>query len=491
MKDLRRISWLAILFLVVLRIAIGWQLLYEGMWKYSTLSGPNPWTAEGYLKNAQGPFRDHFREMTGDPDDLNWLDYEKMSAKWYDWRNRFQDHYELNSAQLAILNVLVDGDAHADTAAAEQPPFPPVVAPLAKLPESVNLDKYTDVVVFEKGLLKALAPVTPREESEINGMVDVVEVEVVVDGKKTRKYHTSLSTEENVVEADASEAAFYKAFNTIVRYSRQLVGGQLNELSRASRKEDSGIDSKNFAAAASKVSSTLREGLPYRHQLAASLLGNPENTGVIYERVDGKGPVNYLMGTIRRPEQNESRNSIVYGKIHEYKELLKEYETALTQASIDYQYEHATMLGRKLAILRSDLVGPIRAMEAELKENALKLLTPEQRTKGGLPPADTPLFRADMMAMWGLLILGPLLIIGLFTRLSAFLAALMVFSFYLVLPPWPGVPPAPGPEHSLIVNKNLIEVLALLAIAAIPSGKWFGVDAFVSKLLFGKSSKSD
>lgn len=59
----------------------------------------------------------------------------------------------------------------------------------------------------------------------------------------------------------------------------------------------------------------------------------------------------------------------------------------------------------------------------------------------------------------------------------------MVFSFYLAMPPWPGVVEFQsfGPDHSYIVDKNLIEVLALLALAAMPSGKWFGVDAIFTR----------
>jgi len=71
-NDLKRVSILGVLFLVILRISIGWQFLYEGLWKYNTLRSNTPWTAEGYLKTAQGPFRDMFRAMTGDPDDLAW-----------------------------------------------------------------------------------------------------------------------------------------------------------------------------------------------------------------------------------------------------------------------------------------------------------------------------------------------------------------------------------------------------------------------------------
>ena len=53
--------------------------------------------------------------------------------------------------------------------------------------------------------------------------------------------------------------------------------------------------------------------------------------------------------------------------------------------------------------------------------------------------------------------------------------------------PFPGIPDPPGTtEHSLIVNKNLIEVLALLAIAFMPTGQWFGVDRWFQKLFYGQ-----
>ena len=57
MIDIRRYSLAAVILLVVLRVGIGWQLLYEGMWKINTLSTQTPWTSDGYLKSAQGPFR--------------------------------------------------------------------------------------------------------------------------------------------------------------------------------------------------------------------------------------------------------------------------------------------------------------------------------------------------------------------------------------------------------------------------------------------------
>ncbi len=488
MKDLKRISGLAILLIIVLRISIGWQLLYEGMWKYDQMDGPNPWTSEGYLKNAQGPFRDHFRNMTGDPDDLNWLDYAKMSKKWYSWRDTFASHYKLNDEQKKILNIMLDGDAEKDSAPAENPPQITFSRTLAALPESVDLSRYKSTVVYDAKSKKLTVkqPVLPSEETRIKAMVDVV-----VTGNDeipyAKKKAADAPEDAPIVPADETEAAFFRTFDALVKYSRAPVERQLGDLAALSKKKDSGVNAENFNYASSRISSTVKKALPYRQRLAASLQGDPERTGVIGE-LNERGSFNIEMGTVTRQEESAEKHNIKFGKIKEYKELLAEYEAALTQASMSYQHDHATMLAKKVAIMRADLTGPIKAMESELMDNAMKILTDEQLKLGAPAPADTPLHRADMAAMWGLLILGSLLIVGFFTRFSAVMAAAMVLSFYLVIPPWPGVPPAPGPEHSLYINKNMIEIIALLCIAALPTGTWFGIDAFFSSIFFKKKT---
>ncbi|MGH7201043.1 MAG: hypothetical protein ACREJB_10595, partial [Planctomycetaceae bacterium] len=64
----------------------------------------------------------------------------------------------------------------------------------------------------------------------------------------------------------------------------------------------------------------------------------------------------------------------------------------------------------------------------------------------------------------------------LLSRPAAVGGAVLLLSFYLVMPPWPGVPDAGGTEHAFLINKNLIECVALLALAAMPTGTWFGLD---------------
>ena len=107
--DSKKCYCFAIALIVALRLSIGWQLLYEGLWKFNTLGTPTPWSAEGYLKNAQGPLRNTFRNMTGDPNDLDWLDKAKVAAKWDDWVNRFASHYQMDDKQQGELSKLLNG----------------------------------------------------------------------------------------------------------------------------------------------------------------------------------------------------------------------------------------------------------------------------------------------------------------------------------------------------------------------------------------------
>jgi uncharacterized membrane protein YphA (DoxX/SURF4 family) len=114
------------------------------------------------------------------------------------------------------------------------------------------------------------------------------------------------------------------------------------------------------------------------------------------------------------------------------------------------------------------------------------LLTAAQLARGAVPPERTQLWQVDMLTIAGLVGLGALLIVGLGTRLAAVAGAVMLVMFYLPAPPWPGVylpPEASGPEHSFIINKNLIEAVALIGIAMLPTGSWFGLDGVLRALV--------
>ena len=93
--------------------------------------------------------------------------------------------------------------------------------------------------------------------------------------------------------------------------------------------------------------------------------------------------------------------------------------------------------------------------------------------------------RIEQMAFvmtYGFLAIGACLMLGLFTRLSALAGAAFMLFVVLCQPSYPGVYPTDPPQlgHALLVNKDFIEMIALLVIASTSLGRWTGVDFFLS-----------
>lgn len=392
MGDERRVSRVAVVLVVLLRLGIGWQLLYEGLWKFHSLNTPKPWTAEGYLKNAQGPFRETFRNLTGDPDELGWLDYDRVLARWNDWYNRFTSfHSDLSDRQKVDLYNFLYGPQE-------------FAAKLDQLPKGVT--------VSDKGNIKfAAVKYDPKGKR------------LVVDGK----LHLLPDEREGLL---------------------------------ALVKDDDSSAAKQFQRAVQEVFQRSLK-LSQSEKLAVLLKADPARVG--------------LLSTTKGGEVVERR----MGEIENYKELLKRYNAGLARAKTAFQWDHLNTQWTEIQKKRQELVGPVKKLDEELRRYAEELLTTEQLGRGPVPEALTPVDKINRQTMWGLTILGVLLIAGLFTPVAAIGGAVMVFFFYLAVPPWPGVPEVPGPEHSFIINKNLIEVMALLAIAALPTGRWFGMDALL------------
>lgn len=434
-NDLKQVSIVAVILMVVLRLSIGWQFLYEGLWKYHALSSATPWSAEGYLKSAQGPMRNYFRSMAGDADDLSWLDLSQMTHRWASWRSRFTNHYQLDESQQEELARLID------------PPTGPISVSLSILPPTVDPAKFPidvtkkPVISYDQQKKKLIAPgvLLPQEVVTLKKMVKVLDLGESVYAQADENGEPRRDAN-GLVAADPEELGFFKAVTVLEKRANAL---------------------------------------SYSQRLTALLAADPDRVGVIWKATPRP---ELSMGTVHDGDNESDANNVRYGEIQVYKDLIQEYETALAQAKVDFQFEHVERIGKKLAAKKTEVVGPVKALDSQLREAARQLLKSEQLARGGVPPENTPGYRASQQAMWGLLILGVLLLVGFCTRFAAIAGAVMLMSFYLVVPPWPGVIQPPGPEHSFIVNKNLIEALALVAIAALPTGSWFGIDGLIRSL---------
>lgn len=87
----------------------------------------------------------------------------------------------------------------------------------------------------------------------------------------------------------------------------------------------------------------------------------------------------------------------------------------------------------------------------------------------------------DLAVTLGLAAIGLCLILGFCTRLAALGGACFMFNVVLSQFPWPTVYPYPSDMigHSMVCNKDSIEMLLLILLAALPSGRWAGLDWFI------------
>jgi uncharacterized membrane protein YphA (DoxX/SURF4 family) len=395
-RDSWRLSGIAVAFLVLLRMAIGWQFLYEGLWKLNTFSSAKPWTSAGYLRSARGPLRNAYRGMTGDPDDLHWLDYDVVAAGFDAYRNHFVTHNpDLSEDQQKQLDTMLEGPSEF----------------------SVRLDHLPAGLKFEGNLKKVISFDPSAKRLSVDGKMHLLPKERFDLEKQARAL-------KGVSKADVDK--FLKALNQVFKLSSHL---------------------------------------SYKERLAVLLKIDPERVGLVYRDDKTKEVV-------------EERK----GKITEYKELLSRYNDELPRARQTFELKHLDSQWDEIQKLRADLVTPVRALDSDFHLDARKLLTVEQLARGPVPEPWNAQQRIDHLTIWALIGLGCLLLAGLFSRGAALAGAALLLSFYLAVPPWPGVEDleSAGPEHSFLINKNLIEVIALLAIASMPTGRWLGLDQLFS-----------
>ena len=135
-----------------------------------------------------------------------------------------------------------------------------------------------------------------------------------------------------------------------------------------------------------------------------------------------------------------------------------------------------------------------------LYEGLVKFYTPDWTAKGyllGSVGPFAPLFRGmaksasmlnviDMLNVWGLVLIGLSLFIGLFSKAGKISGMVLMLFYYLAYPPFASLGINPHVDGSYwIVNKNLIEMAALFVLYLFPTSHITGIDRFV----FRKSVK--
>jgi len=106
-------------------------------------------------------------------------------------------------------------------------------------------------------------------------------------------------------------------------------------------------------------------------------------------------------------------------------------------------------------------------------------------------PEPKKIVELDKLAMWTITIVGACLMFGFLTPLACIIGAGFLLMTYLTHPPFPWYTLPPGTEgNPLFINKNIIEMLALLVIAVHPTGRWLGLDALWTLCFFDRRKKA-
>ena len=87
----------------------------------------------------------------------------------------------------------------------------------------------------------------------------------------------------------------------------------------------------------------------------------------------------------------------------------------------------------------------------------------------------------DVANVWGLIIIGAALMLGLFSRAALIAGIVLLGLYYLSHPPFIGAQfAAPGEGNFLFVDKTLIEIAAMFVLLVVPGSQAIGLDRFLS-----------
>jgi uncharacterized membrane protein YphA (DoxX/SURF4 family) len=407
-------------FLVMLRLAIGWHFLFEGVEKWTT---PN-WSSEAYLREASGPLAPYFREMAGDQvkDLVTVVKDEdgkaqlppRLAAEWDADFDRFVHHYQLTEEQQKLAQTK-----------------------------------------FEQAKQRMIVWLTVARQA------------ITVASKVPPPIDKNMTVAERVQQY---EDLLAKA-TRIEEYDVPLYGQQAWAKVREAKTE------------ANRLRNGLKKEVEAQTKEMMATLAQILRPAPLFDGVDGNKVVD---GPLKDRMQLEWRGYLIWFEDHHQLD-------ADQRAAARERYKTAKEEALKFIASGKRSVADVREKARAMMASLDGVLTGAQLD----PPPPVPVTRpplsswsrlhwSDAIVTYGLLAVGILLIAGLLTRTACLAGAVFLLSFFLAMPPLPGLPESPRAEgHYLYINKNIIEMLALLSLATTRSGRWAGIDGLLHLLAPG------
>jgi uncharacterized membrane protein YphA (DoxX/SURF4 family) len=476
---MHRISFLTIVFLVLLRLAIGWHSLFEGVAKYQSAS----WSSEPYLRESVGPLAPRFRNLAGDPlaerltpkpapggdaeikKTLSDRMPPALAKEWNAWFKAYLKTYGLPTDSKEKVEDKLQGEAKA------------LFADARKIDDELDATR------------KTLA--------EVNAAIEKLKLETAANKAEGEKL-----AEERAATVGGLKGSDLKVKEEYFDARKAGVSAKKSELEGKLKEQD------KKKKALEEKQEQLREQLRNRYKdtaeaerrvaqrLLAEVRLEREEDQAVRWMLTGKdevshaspyGPPSVRVMTV--PERIAAYDA-KFDQAHTLED--RDLRAASDSIARDEIRKKIKELKEDANRMRAGLKGELDARTKGMEASVLAVLDPEQYFSKPMPArVPVPLLErnllgwVDFLVPLALVVLGGCLLLGFFTRTACVLGALLLLSFYVAMPPLPWVEILRSEGHYLIINKNVVEILALLTLATTASGRWVGIDGML-RFLWGR-----
>ncbi|NLE37206.1 MAG: hypothetical protein GX621_04195 [Pirellulaceae bacterium] len=460
---------MAVVALVALRITVGWHFFYEGVWK---IANPDEFSASPFLTTAKGPAAPLFYAMIYDIDGRQRLaSREAVTGRplveaW----NKIADDARTRSGRTIEAEI-----RKRDKLDAKKP---------LGLDQADELRKKTNDAArpIEQALWQAeqqLNEWLAENQEAIRGLLGQSEekADQKIEGDLLARLEaleqiekTYLDAIQKIADADPAQKAALGSFGPrIDPWTPETTVGRVaksTELRTAKGRpvltlESVAGDIYLDAWSGQRDAAVKKFGMNEQQAHEAGRVYRQYAASIHDYFAENREPIEAYFGSLNRFEQAKAAG----GDNAAYRKKRNWDDQQLLRAEANAW------------------LGELDAMGEDYRLALHGLLDEGQKAKGVVP---TGLTRSDLMdfaVTWSLTAIGFCMIVGLCNRLACLGGAGFLVAVLLTQPPWPLIyPPAPDVVgHALIVDKNFVEMMAMLALACLPVGRWGGLDAFLHR----------
>lgn len=506
--DMRITFWTAV-FLVLLRVCIGWHFFFEGVGKVkSAYSGKvvvseKPFSSEAYFRESESWLGKKLKPiLLGDPDaevagkfkPVNGEIPADVAAEWQSYTEAFKKTFKLDESQSKVADEKLEahkaryvkwitGDDGVDPKTKEAKKYllkvkrkAPGSNPGGEFEESVTVGKRAEELVTRSAEVRAQydkfiamgRDVDAASVRTLKGDVTAIRAEL------QKEYDDQFK----LLKDDLAKilGAKYSAFVTKVDNKSEIdtINAMLVPMA----------EGKNpLLNLWTEYTAFLKEFAP--NVSDAQKTEVDDRLKAATQRFD-----RWLAGKDMFTGDSLARNEVAEWRSLYEATTKPDPKAAKPRTPEEIAAEQKLLIGR----MQADLKTQTDALRTEIGKSL-----GDDRAKGYAPPAEVvylgliPKWKTieyvDWSTRWFLAVVGSMLMAGLFTRTSCLFAAGFLLMTNLIQPSVPWLPAAPNNEGNyLFVNKNMVEMVALLALMTTRSGLWAGADAII-EFVFGRRAK--